>query len=116
MKARGVKAVLVMALHLLVAGCKSSGSGEADLVRALGANLRRLEAAKEEWAYANKRSGAEKVSIGDLEPYLGTNNPVRNPVVGETYSVETVGSYVHAFLPEGRRLKSQPGPFTITSF
>ena len=77
----------------------------------IAANLKLLEAAKEEWAYANKKTGSEKVSIADLQPIKAVT-----PVIGEQYIVTNVGSYVQAVLPRGTIVAGKTGPFTITSF
>lgn len=111
---------LAVGLLLLASGsCATSNiihSAESEALACIAANLQRLEAAKEAWAYANKKTGAEPVTLADLAPLLGLHQPLTNTVSGERYVVRNVGTYVQAVLPAGVSLNGMTGPFTVTSF
>jgi prepilin-type N-terminal cleavage/methylation domain-containing protein len=87
-------------------------SRETAQYNSIGNNLRILEGAKEQWALEKKKSATDPVGLTDLTDYL-KNNTV-SPVVGETYSLTTVGSPTQADFTG--TLAGHPGPLTITNF
>lgn len=81
----------------------------------MAARLRMIEAAKEEWAYVNKKSMRDGVSIMDLTQYF-KNNSFPGSILGEYYTVGAVGDFAEAHLPTNYSLNGKSGPFTLTSF
>jgi Tfp pilus assembly protein PilE len=62
-------------------------------------NLRMMEAAKEQWALENRKREGSAVTEQDMKPYLRSGKI--NPIAGETYNINPVGTPATATLSKG---------------
>jgi len=76
-------------------------------------NLRILEGAKEQYALEWKLATTDAVTENNLLPYLKGNLAIQ-PVVGETYTFNTVGDLIVANW--AGTLAGKSSPATVTSF
>lgn len=60
-------------------------------------NLRTIQAAKDQWALEKGKATGDIPTQTDIAPYM-EKNTFPNPVSGETYFIESVGSYPYANL------------------
>lgn len=90
-------AVVVLLAAIAVPSIKKARAREQR--SAIVRNLREIEAAKEEWALNNKKTGGEP-SAADLAPYMKNKTFPPAFVVGETYDINPLGEPASATLPK----------------
>jgi prepilin-type N-terminal cleavage/methylation domain-containing protein len=61
-------------------------------------NLRILEGSKDQWALENKKPAGAQPTEADLALFI-KNSTMPQPVVGETYNINPVGTHIDATIP-----------------
>lgn len=101
--------VAVIILFAAIAVPSLKRAREREQWSAIVRNLRDIEAAKEQWALNNKKTGG-KPSVADLVPYMKNKTFPPAFVVGETYDINPLGAPASATLPKEEYLFSpRPG-------